>query len=99
MNDYPCIKPMFDFLCCELGREDESGWNKSVYKGTDCGAWLKLVDDSTIQLGSIVEGSDAECDTFTLSWPFTRDDFWHSLDQIESEAAYIWERDNNEVTL
>jgi len=87
---------MFDFLCAELGRDTVSGWQKSVYKGTDCGAWLALVDDSTIQLGSIVEGSDQDCDTFTLVWPFTCDDFWHSLDQIESEAAYIWEMANGE---
>jgi hypothetical protein len=32
---------------------------KAVYKGTDCGAWIKF-DSEGIRVGTIVEGSDAE---------------------------------------
>lgn len=32
---------------------------KAVYKGTDCGAWVKF-DAQGILVGTIVEGSDAE---------------------------------------
>lgn len=38
---------------------------KSVYKYTDCGAWIDF-DEKGIKVGSIVEGYDAEC-SFRLS--------------------------------
>ena len=91
----PCIMPMFKFLSDELGRDTPDGWSKSIYKGTNCGAWLSLRDCDEIMLGSIVEGSDIEIEPVALVWPFTSAQFWGALDDIEKECAFYWERDNS----
>lgn len=36
--------------------------DRAVYKGTDCGAWVRF-DEEGIVVGTIIEGSDAEFDT------------------------------------
>jgi len=82
------------FLNGILCREGPSGWAKSVYKGTDCGAWIRVEHD-TVELGSIVEGSDVEAGPTSLEWPFTADQFWGALQEVESEAAFYWDRDNS----
>jgi hypothetical protein len=33
--------------------------NRAIYRGTDCGAWVKF-DEDGILVGTIVEGSEAE---------------------------------------
>ena len=86
----PCIRPMWNFLNTELGREGAEGWSKSLYKGTACGAWLALLDHQTIQVGSIVEGSEYEVDPNDLVWPFTREQFWDTVQDIEDQCQEIW---------
>jgi len=92
----PCIRPMFKFLCEELGRDTVEGWSKSVYKGTACGAWLTLNSCDEIMLGSIVEGSEVEIEPHYLNWPFTSEQFWGALEAINNEASWYWERDNSQ---
>lgn len=85
-----------DFLCEELWVEPEHAcadrFSNRVYKGTDCGAWLGIVDSRTIMMGSIVEGCDFGTESHTLEWPFTKEAFWDVLEDIESEASYIWDQ-------
>ena len=85
----PCIRPIFDMLSHDLG-ENPDAWSKAIYKGTECGAWLRIVDATTINVGSIVEGSDAEFQT-TLEWPFTKDEFWEAVSEINRQAIDAWE--------
>lgn len=47
---------------CGLSGDEEnlvSRIEKAIYKGTDCGAWVRF-DELGIMVGTIVEGSDAE---------------------------------------
>ena len=89
-----CIMPMQELLTNELGRDDPAGWSKSIYKGTDCGAWLKVTHDS-VRIGSIVEGSDVEVEPRDLVWPFTAKKFWDAVQSVDDEAKFYWDRDNS----
>jgi len=73
-----------------FGREGLSGWQKSVYKGTDCGAWLEVIDENEIRMGSIVEGADECAETHTLTMPFTEQEVWNALEAIEKDCDRIW---------
>jgi len=96
MMDIENVNPeLASFLNSILWREGSLGWAKSVYKGTDCGAWIRVEHD-TVSLGSIVEGSDFDTDTISLQWPFTEKCFWDALDEIELEADIMW-REANEL--
>tara|TARA_R100000664_G_scaffold32559_1_gene47686 strand:+ start:884 stop:1177 length:294 start_codon:yes stop_codon:yes gene_type:complete len=62
---------------------------KNTFKYTDCGAWIQSQPDG-IAVGSIVEGSDADCTPHKLEYPFELDEFWEALQAIEDEAKEIW---------
>lgn len=71
---------------------------KAVYKGTECGAWIKFEDDG-VTVGSIVKGSDDEVTRDKLLYPFEEKEFWDNLDDINSEACELWEEANYESEL
>ena len=79
-NDMKPNEDMAKMLDETFGREGLEGWKKSVYKGTDCGAWLDLTDSDTILMGSIVEGADECAQTHELTFPFTEKQVWNALD-------------------
>lgn len=64
----------------------------ALYKGTDCGAWINWTC-SKVNIGSIVEGSDAEFSR-SFSFPFdSRDvDLW--LDELEGLTTAAWNEAN-----
>ena len=63
---------------------------KTVYKYTDCGAWIDTETEGQITMGSIVEGVDQCTETYTLIFgKFTLNDFNKALDQIEDEAKQM----------
>jgi hypothetical protein len=77
---------------------------KAVYKGTDCGAWVRVIEDETVHLvvGTIVEGSDAEyteevnlegCDRGDEEELCRR--FWAAMDNCEKFAEEHFDYDNN----
>jgi len=74
---------------------------KHVYKYTDCGAWIEF-GESSILLGSIVEGADFGTATYRLTYPFREEDYEERIKAIEKEADAIWqwanEEDDNGVT-
>ena len=91
---------MVKFICNLIGIEPREKVEESikliekyVYKNTSCGAWANVpMDDDLvrIKLGSIVEGVEVCCQSHTLIWPFTEEEFWKALKEIESEANEIW---------
>lgn len=89
-NDMKPNEDMAKMLDETFGRKGLEGWKKSVYKGTDCGAWLELTDPNTIEMGSIVEGADECSDSHTLTFPFEGKQIWDALDAIEKECDRIW---------
>lgn len=64
------------------------------YKYTDCGAWIRW-DDSTVDFGTIVEGSDAEFSE-SLIFPFDSELFDTCLAEIEYQADIAWHEANDE---
>ena len=69
--------------------------SRALYKATNCGAWFAFCDGG-IQIGSIVEGCDADVPTHELEWPFTLDDMETAIDSVEGIADVMW-RECNEV--
>ena len=66
---------------------DVKDLEKAIYKGTSCGAWINW-DDKKINIGSIVEGSDAEFDR-TFYFPVdvkVIDDWFEELETLTEEA-------------
>ena len=86
----PVIRPIFTMLREPLMGDTPEAWSRACYKGTGCGAWLRVLDAQTIQVGSIVEGVDYDADTVTLTWPFTIEQFWAGLQEVEDSATEIW---------
>lgn len=101
-KSWPMIRPLLNFLCKELNISTEDETPDSIVKEmerqlenqTSCGAWFRLLDNHTIEIGSIVEGSDAEVETDPLSWPFTEKEFKQTLEYIEAEANFLWKEAN-----
>lgn len=86
----------FNELCDEVGcARSHPALRKAIYKGTDCGAWIK-VNDKSVTLGSIVEGSDAEIGPYTITFPFDATTFWETLNFIDGEAGREWYAVNSE---
>ena len=93
------VRPMLQFFGRELGdflnfdsESYEEVLSQAVYKATQCGAFLKINNQYAIQLGSLVDECDLSTETYTLVWPFSPTEFWETLDEIEGEAAYIWDQ-------
>ena len=87
-----CVRPMYDLLCAELGRDDPEGWSRSIYKGTACGAWLVLEGRDAVRVGSIVEGCNADAESFSVVWPFTSEEFWQAVQAVEDSASELWDQ-------
>lgn len=73
---------------------------KAIYKGTDCGAWIQFTETG-LAVGSIVEGSEADCTTHELKWTGEENvGAWleKALDEIEMEAEQLWQEANEAMT-
>ena len=49
-----------------------------------------------LTVGSIGEGSDCNCESITLCYPFRMEQFWEALKSIEAEADVLWHQANTE---
>ena len=65
---------------------------RDIYKYTDCGAWISWTD-STVTIGSIVEGSDAEFD-FTFHFPVELESIEEWIDELEVLCDEAWHEAN-----
>ena len=71
---------------------------KALFKGTACGAWIEFPDDGLV-VGSIVEGSDVDCESYSFDWTGEEDVesfLTNALDEIEMEAEELWRECNDE---
>lgn len=83
------IKSIKDF-CNYWGEDNLDHLARSVYKYTDCGAWI-MWDDTGFTIGSIVEGSDAEFSK-RFDYPVESnlvDDWFDELDKLTDEAWFL----------
>ena len=84
------------FFGCEAR---EAACIRRAYKDTDCGAWLRFTETG-LEMGSIVEGSDAEIDTTPLRWTGEEDvAAWlrEAITYIEGEADMLWREANEDA--
>lgn len=66
---------------------------RDLYKYTECGAWISWTD-TTITIGSIVEGSDAEFNrTFCIPAELGTIDEW--IDELEALCDEAWHEAND----
>ena len=92
------VRHMEDFLSARRCSEESFDQvKKNTFKFTDCGAWIEE-DKDGITIGSIVEGADYGTSTYAFIYPFEIQEFWDALDEVEMEAASIWEEVNDEAT-
>lgn len=87
------INSIDDIVKCK-GLEKPEQLDHYVYKYTDCGAWITW-DDTSVTIGSIVEGSDAE---FSESFMFPVDsdelDAW--VTELERLCDEAWHEANDD---
>ena len=76
------------------GYDDPEQLKHAIYKYTDCGAWIDW-DDTSVTIGSIVEGSDAEF-LETFSFPVSKDDLDSWCEELERLTSEAWEAANCE---
>lgn len=76
----------------------ECSLSRRLYEVTACGAWLKVIDDDPnvnvsagIMIGSIVEGVEQCTQEYTLTFPFSEEDYDRAVRQVEEEAQSIWD--------
>lgn len=67
---------------------------RTLYKNTECGAWIAWTD-TTVTIGSIVEGSDAEFDQ-TFRFPVDLRDIEAWIDDLEALVDEAWREANGD---
>lgn len=87
------IKNIKDF-CKYWGCDSEKELERSVYKYTDCGAWISW-DNNGFNIGSIVEGSDAEFDEAFL-FPVESEEVDAWIEELELLCEEEWEEANGD---
>jgi hypothetical protein len=91
------IEVLKDFFSIEsTANPDFELMSRRLYKSTACGAWIAEESDG-IAIGSIVEGSECDCETHRIGWAdITADSIQNAIDAIEEEADELWNAANNE---
>ena len=64
----------------------------TIYKGTSCGAWITW-NCTSVSIGSIVEGSDAEF-SCKFSFPFESESVFRWLDELDRLTTDAWNEAN-----
>ena len=67
---------------------------RDVYDATECGAWIDW-NDTSVTVGSIVEGSEAEFSN-TFAFPFHASDYDTWMDELERLCDEAWHEANDE---
>lgn len=66
-----------------------------IYYEDDAANNLDSVDKIVgVKIGSIVEGSDVSVGSYELMFPFTKENFWETVEGVNKEASFYWDRDN-----
>lgn len=80
---------------CRLILEDGNDIYYESEKAND-EATLDRTDVIGMEIGSIVEGSDVEIDGVLPKFPFTSEDLWETVKNVNEEASFYWKRDNED---
>lgn len=84
------------------GAFSRNSFDRSVYRNTECGAWVGSTSVGSVQLelrvGSIIEGSDATTKTHRINMTIggAADRFDRAVQEVEEEARQLFEQGNRE---
>ncbi len=85
----------FADLCAEVApaRDEPKSVARRLYKDTDCGIGFECVDGG-IEVAGYAEGSNAECPSHRLLYPFTAEEFWAAVKEADREGCEAWDEAN-----
>jgi hypothetical protein len=63
---------------------------KRLFKDTRCGIGF-TGHDRGISVAGYAEGTDAECPSHELDFPFTSEEFWAAVETADDEGCEMWE--------
>ena len=63
---------------------------KELFKSTTCGICFDH-DHRGIILSGYCEGTDLECQTHRLDYPYTEDEFWATVTEADTDGMEIWD--------
>jgi len=70
----------------------ESQMARSLYKSTTCGiSFYSPESKREVHLSGYCEGTDRECQTYVLTFPFGKDDFWAAVEAAEKDGCALWD--------
>lgn len=70
--------------------------SEAIYNITECGAWFKYdYIHRDVQVGTIVEGSDAEFQKDPIPFPFNTAELYYQLEALELDAEEAWNAANS----
>jgi hypothetical protein len=85
-----------DVLNVVIDRPSEARYDWTSYDSQETRAEDFAAKVVGIKVGSIVEGSDVELEPRILMFPFESDFFQESLNDLEAEVSFYWDRDNSQ---
>lgn len=93
MTEELLIPPLAEMLAKQFGQTTINipAIRKALFKGTSAGVNMHIVDEQTIVITSIVENGDQGVTGKNLSWPFTAEEFWNQVEEVNLEACHIFE--------
>lgn len=59
------------------------------FKSTDCGVSFQA-GGGYVLVNGYCEGTDAECQSIRLSYPFTTTEFWNACEKAEEDGYALW---------
>ena len=84
------VRPMMNLFTKLIGEYNFELLAKRVYRDTKYGVRLEDTGYDRIRFQTIVEGTDIEIVGNDLVWPFTEEDFWNALQEVEELADEAW---------
>lgn len=65
---------------------------KELFKGTSCGISFYSFGEGYVVLSGYCEGTDFECYSHQLDYPFTAGEFWKAVEQADNDGCAMWDK-------
>ena len=73
----------------------EASISRRLYKDTSCGIGFSWARDpegfDSVSVSGYCEGTDAECESYSLTFPFQIEDFWTLVEQADKDGCDMWD--------
>lgn len=76
-------------LADEVGEETPDRVGRRLYKATECGIGFAFRKGGII-LAGYCEGTDRECPSYEMNYPFEANDFWKTVEQADKDGCELW---------